>query len=303
MNVAFCINRLGLIGLGTAVTSLVRNCSNSRKLRIWFFCAGNTIKDKKQIDELLLLENFLGEHQFIDFDPYATFGACCSLHGDWTCYGRLLLADFIDEDQVLYLDSDVIVEMDVLTIENFNFKGHILAAVGGGKFRYTLGHNFYIDQLGINPDLDYFNDGVMLLNLREWRLRNIKGKCLQIANLYPLDLPSHDQSLLNITCLGNFAKLPSSFNCEWGPEVAKPNTSEKMILHFIGSPKPWDPFAFLIHPGYDYWAAYQQSSWTKRLAGMRTADLKRAWNIRRSYIRYFRNKLLNNPGKQIFQTS
>jgi lipopolysaccharide biosynthesis glycosyltransferase len=293
MNVAFCNNRLGLIGLGSAVTSLIRNCTNSRKLKIWFFCAGHTNKDKNQIEELLFLEGFQGEHRIIDFDPYATFGTYCSLHGDWTCYGRLLLADFIDEDQVLYLDSDLIVEEDVLTVENFDFQGTILAAVGGGKFRYTLGHKFYINQIGIDPDLEYFNDGVMLLNLREWRLRNVKQKCLQIANLYPLDLPSHDQSLLNITCMGNFAKLPSSFNCEWGPGGTKPSVSGNMILHFIGSPKPWDPLAFLIHRGYDSWAAYQQSSWTKRLVKMRAADLKRAWNIRRSYIRYFRNKLLN----------
>lgn len=293
MNVAFCNNRLGLAGLGAAVTSLIRNCSDSGKLKIWFFCAGHTNKDKKQIEELLRLENFRGEHQFIDFDPYATFGAYCSLHGDWTCYGRLLLVDFIDEDQVLYLDSDLIIEEDVLTVDKFDFQGNILAAVGGGKFRYTLGHKFYINQLGIDPDLDYFNDGVMLLNLREWRTRNIKDQCLKIAGLYPMELPSHDQSLLNITCMGKFAKLPSSFNCEWGPGGARPEVSEKMILHFIGSPKPWDPFAFLIHTGYDSWAAYQQSSWTKRFSEIRTADLRRAWNIRRSYFRYFRNRLLN----------
>lgn len=292
MNIAFCNNRLGLAGLGVTLTSLIRNCSNPGKLQIWFLCAGHTEKDKVRIENLLESEGFNGNFHFVDFDPYATFGSFCSLHGDWTCYGRLLLVDFISEDQVLYLDSDLIIEEDVLKVDNLDFQGHFLAAVGGGKFRFTLGNKFYIDKLGIEPDLDYFNDGVMLLNLREWRSRNIKDECLKIARQYPMELPSHDQSLLNIVCSGNFAKLPQSFNCEWRAEGLKPAVSEKMILHFIGSPKPWDPFAFLIHSGYDSWLSYQHKKWALGLRELTAADLRRVWNIRRSYIRSFRNKLL-----------
>ena len=292
MDIAFCNNKLSLVGLSVTLSSLIRNCSDSGKLSIWFLCVGHTHKEKHKLEKLLRQENFKGKYRFIDFDPYTTFGAFPSLHGDWTCYGRLLLADFVDADQVLYLDSDLVVEVDVLTVENFDFSGHFLAAVGGGWFKFTYGRKFYAEKVGLNPDLEYFNDGILLIDLKEWRLKNIKEECLRIARLYPSELPSNDQSLLNIICAGDFAKLPQAFNCEWTATGEKPAVATKMILHFIGSPKPWDPFAFLIHNGYQTWKKYQTQNWFTRLATYTTADLRRTWNIRRSYIRSFRDKLV-----------
>lgn len=292
MNIAFCNNRLGLTGLYVALASLIRNCSDSSKLVLWFLCAGHNQKDKRNLETLLKQEGFEGKFTFIDIDPYKTFGSFQPLHGDWTCYGRLLLVDLIPEDQVLYLDSDLVVEEDVLKVDRFNFDGHYLAAVGGGRFKFTYGNKFYTERVGLDGDLEYFNSGVLLLNLREWRAKNIKEKCLEIAGQYAIGLPSHDQSILNILCSGHFAKLPKSFNCEWPPISQRPETSTKMILHFIGSPKPWDPFAFLIHSGYQTWFKYDRKNWISRLGGVTTADLVRAWNIRRSYVRSFKDKLV-----------
>ncbi|MGN7204113.1 glycosyltransferase family 8 protein [Pedobacter sp. SAFR-022] len=292
MNIAFCNNRLGLKGLHVALASLIQNCSDSSKLALWFLCAGHSEKDKRNIAKLLNQEGFGGKFSFIDFDPYATFGSFRSLHGDWTCYGRLLLVDLIPEDQVLYLDSDLVVEEDVLKVEQFNFDGHCLAAVGGGRFKFTYGNKFYADRVGLDGNLEYFNSGVLLLNLREWRIKNIKEDCMKIGRQHALELPSVDQSILNILCSGHFAKLPKSFNCEWSPISQRPEASTKMILHFIGSPKPWDPFAFLIHSGYQTWSKYDRKNWITRLSGVTTADLVRAWNIRRSYVRSFKDKLV-----------
>ena len=293
MNIAFCNNKLGLTGLYVALTSLIQNCSDSSKLVLWFLCAGHSQKDKGKIEKLLKLEGFEGKFSFIDFDPYETFGSFRSLHGDWTSYGRLILVDFVPEDQVLYLDSDLVVEEDVLKLDRFNFEGHFIAAVGGGRFKFTYNNKFYTEKVGIDPDLEYFNAGVLLLNLREWRLKNIKEECLKIGRQHALELPSVDQSILNILCSGNFAKLPRSFNCEWSPVSSRPEVSTKMILHFVGSPKPWDPFAFLIHNGYQSWQKYDRKNWVSRLGGVTAADLVRAWNIRRSYVRSFRDKLVH----------
>jgi lipopolysaccharide biosynthesis glycosyltransferase len=293
MNISFCNNKLGLTGLYVTLSSLVQNCSDSSKLVLWFLCAGHSQKDKGKIEKLLKMEGFEGKFSFIDFDPYETFRSFRSLHGDWTSYGRLILVDFIPEDQVLYLDSDLVVEEDVLKLDQFDFKGHFLAAVGGGKFKFTYGNKFYTEKVGLDPELEYFNAGVLLLNLREWRLKNIKEKCLEIGRKHSMELPSVDQSILNVLCSGSFAKLPKSFNCEWSPVSQRPNISRKMILHFVGSPKPWDPFAFLIHNGYQSWLKYDRKHWIARLGGITTADFVRAWNIRRSYIRSFKDKLIH----------
>src|SRR6185437_5028327 len=104
---------------------------------VWFLCGNISCKNKNCLKRLLKSEGFLGSYHFIDFDPFSTFGSFPSLHGDWTTYGRLLLSDYINEDQALYLDSDLIVERDVLELNNFDFNHHVLAAVGGGRFKYT----------------------------------------------------------------------------------------------------------------------------------------------------------------------
>lgn len=280
-----------MIGLGVTISSLIRNCSNQSSLRIWFLCAGLSQSQKKHIAKLLQRESFDGDYHFIDFDPVLYFGSFCSLHGDWTTYGRLLLADFIDCDQVLYLDSDLVIELDVLEIEDFNFNGYCLAAVGGGSFLYTLGNQFYINKLGISPNVEYFNAGVLLLNLKEWRINKIKDKCFSIASQYPLELPSHDQSLLNIFCSGNFAKLPLRFNCEWLAHKPKPEISYKMILHFVGSPKPWDPMGLMFHKGYSMYCKYLDSEWNATFGGYTLSALARAWTIRRSYARSISSRI------------
>lgn len=291
MNIAFCINQLGMIGLGATISSLIRNCSNQSSLKIWILCAGLAQCQKKQIIKLLQRESFSGDYHFIDFDPVGYFGSFSSLHGDWTTYGRLLLADLLDCDQVLYLDSDLIIELDVLEIKDFNCNGYALAAVGGGSFMHTLGNRFYINKLGISPNVEYFNAGVLLINLKEWRKDKIKVKCLSIASQYPLELPSHDQSLLNIFCSGNFAKLPHRYNCEWLAHKRKPEISGKMILHFVGSPKPWDLMGLMFHNGYSMYRKYLDPEWNAVFGGYSLSALARAWNIRRSYVRSISSRI------------
>jgi lipopolysaccharide biosynthesis glycosyltransferase len=293
MNIVFCINRLGLIGLGVTVSSLIRNSSDSAKLKIWFLCANLNLKDKAQISRLLVEENFKGEYHLIDFDPIKHFGSYCSLHGDWTTYGRLLIPELVKADEVLYLDADLVIEVDVLELSRFSFEGHAIAAVGGGKFRYTLGSNFYINKLGISPDVEYFNAGILFLNLKEWRNKNIKEDCMKIADRYPMDLPSHDQSLLNIFFSGYFKKLPSNYNCEWLAYNRRPDTAAKMVLHFVGSPKPWDPFGFIIHKGYKTWKGYLNPTWSSAYGSISGDDLGRVWKIRKSYMRSFVRQFKN----------
>ncbi|WP_018479270.1 glycosyltransferase family 8 protein [Pontibacter roseus] len=291
MNIAFCINCLGMLGLGGTLSSPIRNCSNQSQLKMWFLCADMGDGEKSQIALLLRAEGYTGEHTFIDFNQKHHFGSFPSLHGDWTAYGRLLLGDLVPEDQILYLDSDLLVEVDVLEIANFDFTGHVLAAVGGGTFEYSLGQDFYINTIGIPPTAAYFNSGVLLLNLAVWRQQGTRDLCFDLAKQYLTVLPSHDESLLNMVCAGNFAKLPASFNCQWEAAHPKPRVAEKMILHFIGSPKPWDPFGSYLHNGYRLWHQYAERNWSGLFDKLTRAQLIRMWHIRRSYARCVLQKM------------
>ncbi|MBC7915816.1 MAG: glycosyltransferase family 8 protein [Pyrinomonadaceae bacterium] len=291
MNIAFCVNRLGLIGLGVTVISLIRNCSTPDKLRLFFLCADVSSSDKKEIENLLKTENFLGSCKFIDFDPVTIFGSFRSLHGDWTTYGRLLLSDLIEDAEVLYLDSDLVIEVDVLELSSFNFNGKALAAVPGGTLKTEIENDFYINKVGLNSDLESFNAGILFFNLREWRLKQLKERCFELANRFPNDLISADQSILNAVFAGNFSKLPLSFNCPWPPNGKKPIIADQVVNHFVGSPKPWDLLGSVIHNGFNVWKKYSNRTWERRYNSYSFQNFKRTWNLRRSYFRVFKNKI------------
>jgi lipopolysaccharide biosynthesis glycosyltransferase len=290
MHVVFNINQLGLEGLGATLTSLIRNCSNSGALKLCFLCNELSEKDKKNIKLLLDAENFLGVDLYIDFDANKEFGHLNSLHGDRTAYGRLLMSKFIDSDYALYLDADLVILTDVLVLKNFDFSGNLLAAVSGSVVKHALDHPLFINKLNWSPDTPYFNSGVLLFNLKKWRDENFDAQVKDLMKNYSDYLVSHDQTLLNALCGGTFSRLPKSFNVPWYPDVDKPAIESDAIIHFVGSPKPWDFLAANFHKGYGLWKSYNTASWSKEYSSLTSDKVSRFWNIRRSYLRLLKKK-------------
>lgn len=285
MNIAFSINRLAMIGLGVTLNSLFKNCLDPERLNIYILCADLKHADKKNIYKLL--NNYsLNTVELIDFNAKEHFGNLPSLHQDWTTYGRLLLQDLIKDDTVLYLDADLVVELDVLSLEGFDFQGKAIAAVNGGPIRFSLENKFFCDDIGIKPDTTSFNAGILLFNLKYWRENDIKNKCLTFALTHPNKLRSHDQTILNALFAGNFAYLPDEYNLAWYSHINKPK-SKKAILHFVGSPKPWDLFGRYFHKGFSVWMSHLDLDWKKIYYNYTYNDFVRAWYLRRSYARSF----------------
>lgn len=292
MDIVFNVNPLGLEGLGATLTSLVRNCSNSKELKLLFLCSEFGKKDKANIDLLLENEKFSGTISYIDFDAKAVFGNLKSLHGDWTTYGRLLIAENIQSDTALYLDSDLIILLDVLALRGFNFEGALLAAVYSSTVEWALEKNFFINDLKWSKEQGYFNAGVLLFNLKKWRESNAGAKLKKLAENYPNKLLSADQTLLNAICEGNFAHLSPVFNNPWYPGSEKPEDADNSIIHFVGSPKPWDLFARNIHKGNKTWNAYTTNTWRKQYSKIKMDKIIRTWKIRRSMLKLLKKSVL-----------
>lgn len=285
MNIAFNINRLAMIGLGVTLNSLLKNCSNPKKINIYILCADLNQNDKENICRLLFRYG-LTKVALIDFNPKEHFGSFKSLQGDWTPYGRLLLQDYILDDTVLYLDADLVVELDVLSLEGFDFQGKAIAAVNGGHIRYSLENIFFCDEIGINPESASFNSGILLMNLKVWRENDITNQCFTFGRSYPNKLKSADQTILNGLFAGNFAYLPDECNLAWYAHSNKP-LGKKAILHFVGSPKPWDLFGRYFHKGFLVWKSYLDVTWEKAYYNHNYNDFLRVWHIRKSYARSF----------------
>ncbi|MBC6608747.1 glycosyltransferase family 8 protein [Hymenobacter sp. BT188] len=293
MDIVFNVNPGGLEGLGATLTSLIRNCSNSQELKIWFLCSDFQKKDKFNISKLLESEGFSGSTEYIDFNARQLFGHLTSLHGDWTTYGRLLIANYVKSDVALYLDADLIVLLDVLQLRNFDLQDAIVAGVYGSTLEWTLDRDFFINQLKASPEQSYFNCGIILFNLKKWREDNIEEQWKELANQYCDKLISHDQTIINAICGGEFTHLPSSFNNAWYPGQNRPQDADHSILHFVGSPKPWDLFGSVLHKGHKTWNTYTPNAWKKAYGNMSREKIRRFWKIRRSIVRHLRTLALN----------
>lgn len=285
MDIVFNINSLGIEGLGATLTSLVQNCSNPKEIKLWFFCNGLQEQDKANINNLLESVQFRGDIEFIDYDAKAVFGHLCSLHGDWTTYGRLLIADYIPSDTALYLDSDLVILTDVLALKNVKFNNELIAAVYGCPIEWSLDNKFFLDKLNWPLDRGYFNAGVIILNLKKWRNENYESHWKAISDKYPNDLISHDQTLLNALSEGEFLHLSIEFNNPWYPGKPKPESADKSIVHFVGSPKPWDLFGRYVHDGYPTWKTYNTPEWEKEYGYLTLDKLKRTYKIKNSIVK------------------
>lgn len=285
MVVCFCLNNLGSLGLGATLNSLVKNCSDTARLRLYFLCASLDENIKAAIKNLVTETGFKGTADFIDFDPDKHFKRYRSLQGDRTTYGRILIPDLIPHVRVLYLDTDLIIDMDVLELGRIQMGEKVIAAVGGGCMQYSLEQNFYVHTLGLSAETKSFNAGVLMINIPAWKKHAVKEKLFALADRYPNELLAADQTLLNAFFAGDFYNLPAKYNVTWYANK-RPAIEEDAVFHFVGSPKPWDYFGKYMHTGFRKWDQYNTAGWSKNVLSRYTAaQLKRFWTIRRSYVK------------------
>lgn len=160
-------------------------------------------------------------------------------------YYRLICAKVIDEEKAIFLDSDLIVEIDINELYNINIENYYIAGVR--DITPVTTPNFalwYSNNFNIKDFSDYINCGVLLMNLELIRKENIVERFLgelEKKNLWV------DQDIINRVCSGKIHLIDWRFNhitChtdeeyEW--DFGKSNRkSSKEIMHFCGPNKPW----------------------------------------------------------------
>ena len=122
-------------------------------------------------------------------------------------YARYFIADYIPEDKVLYLDSDLIVNDSLEGLFTINLGDKWLAAVR--------------DTEGVT-----FNTGVLLINNAKWKQENIK-ELLITQSIETLKIVAEgrfknfngDQTIFNQVVKDNWLELDRRFNLQVGHDV------------------------------------------------------------------------------------
>jgi lipopolysaccharide biosynthesis glycosyltransferase len=147
-------------------------------------------------------------------------------------YYRISIPELLESEieKAIYLDCDLIVQEDIERLWSINLGEHFLAAVKtpAGEHRRKV--------LSI-PRHSYFNSGVMVLNLRKWRLNNISQKVIRFIKSHPMKIKFPDQDGLNAILYNKWLRLHPKWNYYTSynlPLAVKPS-----IIHYNGNRKPW----------------------------------------------------------------
>jgi lipopolysaccharide biosynthesis glycosyltransferase len=232
------------------------------------------------------------------FDPDRRFAHFGGLHGSRMTYGRLVLPELLPHlSRVLYLDADLLVRIDLHRVFSTDLGGHALGAVATSSFESSLDGSL-ASAWGVSGDTPHFNAGVLLMDLDQWRSQRLTERTLAFVSRHASNLRSHDQSALNFVFHSRFKPLPRRFNVcvePWNQQT-QPAAG---IIHFIGSPKPFDPGARWLHSNrreFAYWMKQTAGGKPTTPAHRLLVGIQRLWNTRRSIGRCLLNRIL--PGKE-----
>ena len=170
--------------------------------------------------------------------PFDTEKISCKLgipnHSSLIAYVKYFIADLVDREKVLYIDSDTVINGDLKSIFSIELSGFPVAAV---------------------KDIDgSFNTGVLLIDIAKWRELSISEQCLEICSnrkKEQLDLEDfkNSQSIFNQVFQDSCLELDKSYNVQVGYDlIAFYNNWQEhfnleynpLVIHYTTNRKPWN---------------------------------------------------------------
>jgi lipopolysaccharide biosynthesis glycosyltransferase len=163
---------------------------------------------------------------------------------NWT---RLWVADFFppEVERALYLDSDIVVLGNIAPLWTADLDGALLGTID------IPGADRGVAHLGLRPEDGYFNSGVLLFDLGQWRDTRALDAVLAYVEANPeLMLRDVDQEALN----GCFHRRRQRLDYRWNattpffhepcpvplpPAEIDAVRRDARIVHFNGRLKPW----------------------------------------------------------------
>lgn len=166
---------------------------------------------------------------------------------------RVLTPELLPEvDRLLYLDCDTLVCERLDELWQRELGGDLAAACENA---FDQGRPAHLSRLGLADTQPYFNSGVLLLNLDQWRAEGTSARIVELARARAAQLCWPDQDALNLALVGRWQALHPRWNTQnalyvsraarrqIGAARVREATRRPGIVHFEGPGfcKPWHP--------------------------------------------------------------
>lgn len=248
--------------LAVAIVSLIQSASRDRHYRIHILAKEILSTDRSMLFSLVKGQEHISL-DFIDIRPYLEqyaedFYTDGISHISTGAYYRFFIPKIFSGiyEKALYLDCDIVILNDLVQLYDYDLGSNLLAATRdyGSMFSRKIGQSI-TQVLGLSSPQDYFNSGILLINIRKFEEEDTFNKLFTCLKRIKTP-PCHDQDILNIVCEGRVLFLSEEWNCkshvgrnldvlqekmlpeEYHAFLESRNTPK--IIHYTSSDKPWN---------------------------------------------------------------
>lgn len=180
-----------------------------------------------------------------------------------TTYFRLFIPELYPQfDKVLYLDSDITILSDIADLYNVDMEDNLLAAVPDDVIQTIDVFREYAEKVvGVATYKNYFNAGILLMNLDELRKFNFQEKFLYLLEKVKFSV-AQDQDYLNRLCKGRVKLLENTWNrMPIGGDII--NRDELHLIHYNLAFKPWH-FEDILYKEY-FWQYAEKTEYFDKI--------------------------------------
>lgn len=228
------------------------------------------------------------------------FKCAKSIFGSHMTYARTVVPEIIDLPIVLYADADMIFLSDPADlVEEFIAKRsekQFIGMVAQNKFEDAppRERQLLLSKPNASPLSAYYHASVAVIDANMYKTSKIltqivdavrhpeKRSCLYNSDQTLWNYVISDESICSLDHRWNQLAYPNG--------SALPGEPKDGIVHFIGSPKPWDLAAEFFHVNAHLWSSLASSINGPLGPLSKYTHAKawwRAWRIRRQYSRWF----------------
>lgn len=180
-----------------------------------------------------------------------------------TTYFRLFIPDLYPQfDKVLYLDSDIVILSDIADLYNVDMGDNLLAAVPDDVIQTIEVFREYAEKVvGVATYKNYFNAGILLMNLDELRKFKFQEKFLYLLEKVKFSV-AQDQDYLNRLCKGSVKLLENTWDrMPIGGDII--NRDELHLIHYNLAFKPWH-FEDILYKEY-FWQYAEKTEYFDKI--------------------------------------
>jgi len=235
IHVMMCADCRVFRGLHVAAYSLLKHLNPEKHLHLTVFTDHHSLSALRELESTLggTGKRFDLEFCVLDSGQLKGFPA---MRTSLAPYFRLLGLPQLNCSKILYIDIDTLCLLDASELFALELGSSIVAMLPEAELSTCAD-----DTVRLHPDIvgrngDYFNSGVMLIDVQRWQEQEITDQC--ISFIASNDPQYWDQSAINVVLQGKVQPFESRFNFitnkreHWNDLKVETEIAGK-LLHFL----------------------------------------------------------------------